>query len=277
MSNQEVVAAIDLFDTSAPVAPTGITRIARVGGVLKQSTDGQAYAPIGSGGSAVTLDWIANILAFLQTNVPTANFNSCMWKSDFAGAALADDGPAQTFRISGGGAASKVNTTTGGVWQLTTGAGGQIAIEPLAGPTQVANNRQNVWAIYARAKIITTPLSDTWLFIADLAGAFDIFIGVYGGASTTKVACGYTDDVDFSHVVATAQNIDVNGGFHDFLYVADGTNLKAFYDLNATPIDSRAIQANLDTGGSFLTSFIKGPANTETIQLDKLAIFVAQP
>lgn len=247
------------------------------GSALQYSIDGGNTWTTVSAGTPVALDWRTNILAFLQTNVPGANFNSCMWSTDFEGAALADSGPAATTRTTGTGAAAKISTTNDGIWQLSSGGTGGIAIAPLNTPTQIANGRQNVWAIYARAKIIGTPDANSWLFIADLVGNFDIFIGMYGGASTTKIACGYTDDVDFTHIVATAQNADINGAYHDYLYVGDGTNLKAFYDLNATPIDSRAIQSNIDTGGYFIESFIKSVTTNQIVQFDKLAIYTAQP
>lgn len=235
---------------------------------------------IGSGGgstAAVALDWRSTVLAFLQANVPAANFNMCMWSSDFAGAALADDGPTYSFRTSGLGTNSKISTTNGGVWQISTGGGtGQTALGPLNAPTQIANYQVNVWAVYVRAKIITTPAAGTFLPLADLGGNLDVFLGIYGGASTVNLADGYTNDSTFTHVFATSQAIDVNGAFHDYLYVGDGTNLKAFYDLNATPIDSRAIQGELDAGGALMQSFIKG-TTSQIVQIDKMAIFTAQP
>jgi len=51
----ETIAAIDVPESAAVVAPVGITRIRRAGGVLQSSTDGAGYVGLGGGGSGTVM------------------------------------------------------------------------------------------------------------------------------------------------------------------------------------------------------------------------------
>jgi hypothetical protein len=75
MAASAAASSVDLFDTSLPEAPTGITRIARVGGALMQSTDGAAYAAIGGGSSS---GFGSNLLLNLPNSLPS---NVLAWQS----------------------------------------------------------------------------------------------------------------------------------------------------------------------------------------------------
>jgi hypothetical protein len=233
----------------------------------------------GSSGTQVSLDWRENLVAFLQVNV-SPTFNTLLWASDFGGAALADDGPTYAFRTLGGSNV-KINTDTGGVWQLSTGAGagGHNALAPLNAPTEVPNGRVMVWAVYARVKIISTPDANTTLALADFAGLNDVFLGVLGSQSTIDLSCGINDG-SHMEVCTVATPIDINVAYHDYIYASDGTNLYAFYDFNPTPIDKRALAASMDTTtGNLVSLFIANGATAaaQIIHVDKLAIVCAQP
>lgn len=134
------VGSIDFFDTSAGTAPTGITRLARVGGTLMQSADGSAYAVIGGGGGApVTAsgvpfpqDWNAAVLAAFQA-VNSQLTEPAFPVFDFMEGTLAASRTGQT--LTGTGTAVITQSPPFGIVQIGIGSGtGNVEVYPANTP-----------------------------------------------------------------------------------------------------------------------------------------------
>lgn len=233
--------AVDLFDTSFGVSPTGITRIARVGGVLEQSTDGAAYTALGGGGGTVTTDstlvgngsggsplgvnpiaarspdWCGYVKNYFiqQTGLSPLVVECRCW--DFTDTTFPPTGvQAQGFVVGGTGATAGFTNIGGGVIKATgpTSGAGFADWAPAGGGTgwtTIGNLQSKHWMVADRHSVGLTPVSASAVSLGVNSGSTFIGLGFAGAQSHTFYCRGTTACGTVATDTGVAFTVDATG------------------------------------------------------------------
>jgi hypothetical protein len=276
------VAAIDVIESGAPLAPTGVTRIIRSGGMLQQSTDGQAYSQLGGSdlttsyplkiaGSSLTspgipANWFASTVSFAQSVNPA--LNAVIWTAE-----MTPNPAAAEVEVTGSSAL--LTTVDGGVLDVVN-AGLCRNKNGHASPANfiTSNMKTGSWAVGGRAKIIATGAGAA-LIITGLSDEVTLTVafGVNISTSATNLAFTSTSSADLGVAFTVGTYLDymmIANGTHIQCYLGDGTGTA--YVAVGSPQD----QTVLPTDSGHWIADVTGSA-TGHFQVDKAIGLAASP
>lgn len=138
----------------------------------------------------------------------------------------------------------------------------------------VANCRTSHYAVATRCVVNTVNATCT-LAIANMtdAATADAYLGVVGATSQTNFSLkiGAAAAVDTGVAIGTLASSE-----HDLVMICDGTNIRAYIDLNTTAV-ATTLSANAANAAGFLTSYALNGVTTTDVQheLIRWAAFTA--
>lgn len=213
--------AIDLTEQStAVVAPVGTTRLQRIAGALKVSTDGSAFATVG--GSGAVAPWFTTVSAFIQGLQPTLLAATLATECQNLALEL------EASTAAGSGTCVVDTANPGGIIKSASGATGSsyryVRNRSGAAAPVVSNTRTAKYACANRVKVVQVQAT----FAIDLCGFTDeSTLGTTLGCLQAVSAVNYVLKVG-SHA---GQNLGVAfslGTWVTLAIIADGTNITAY-------------------------------------------------
>jgi hypothetical protein len=277
MSSDPQLGSVDLIEGGAPagLAPQGVTRLARIGGSLKQSTDGAAYSDIGGGSGTVVADGVTidgdgsggDPLAGIPSSASNAGTMSAANFSRVAGLAIFGD----WFTSMAAFIASKTSVTEAApIWpgQQPTGATAAPGVTPdpgvIGGGLSVGGASTRVltssiyqsltaefWGFGFRAKFaLPTSGHTAYAGIQSLAGPGNHAIVV--GTIFANDATHYVLKLFGSSTIAVATSVVADTNLHDFAITSDKTTVTLWID---------GVSAAMVTGANFTNGVAGGEPN----------------
>lgn len=181
------------------------------------------------------------------------------------------------WTVSGSGANSAVTTVRGGVVQLTTGAtaASQAAMWPASSGSGslILRADQEKWYFAARARLTTTPDSQTWCAIGflNVAQTRIIDVGVFGGDSTAKYSLRTGTGANPGTRQSAQSTVNIDTAWHTFeVWSASATATLSFSVDGETTVTLAASTLGTDGNYPWIECNNGTTAAAQTLQVDEV-------
>lgn len=240
---EKVAGVIELSETQPDVAPLGTTRLARVGGALKSSTDGAAYGTLGGSTSIGDAAILARAQTLLGTTVDT------IYGTHFA--------TADFYVLAAGLGGTVTGNVTGRAGVLTlastavANSQANLRKSPVGGntTTDVDNLQTSRWYLRVRGAITSAVDAQAQLawHMTNNSGNPHARFGLIGSLSTGFFS--WETATNGGALTTGVTTVALDTAYHTFEIAGDGTNITFYIDgtqVGQTPV------ANIGTNPGYM-------------------------